>query len=67
MELVGLKLENSLLSKSDMTFFGNRRDLKQNYLKALKGKSGIEAFPAWSLSYAEGRGSGCCVIANQVP
>ena len=38
MELVSLKLENSLISKSEMTFFGNRRDLKQNYLKALKRK-----------------------------
>ena len=37
-ELVSLKLENSLISKSEMTFFGNRRDLKQNYLKALKRK-----------------------------
>ena len=38
MELVSLKLENSLFSKSEMTFFGNKRDLKQNYLKALKKK-----------------------------
>ena len=38
MELLSLKLENNLFSKSEMTFFGNRRDLKQNYLKALKKK-----------------------------
>ena len=38
MELVSIKLENSHFSKSEMTFFGNRRDLKQNYLKALKKK-----------------------------
>ena len=38
MELVSLKLENSLFSKSEMNFFGNKRDLKQNYLKALKKK-----------------------------
>ncbi len=38
MELVNLKIENSSFSKSEMTFFGNRRDLKQNYLKALKKK-----------------------------
>ena len=28
MELVSLKLENSLFSKSEMTFFGNKRDFK---------------------------------------
>jgi len=38
MELVSLKLESSLFSKSEIAFFGNRRDLKQNYLKALKKK-----------------------------
>ena len=38
MELVSIKLESRLFSKSEMTFFGNRRDLKQNYLKALKKK-----------------------------
>lgn len=38
MELLSLKLENNLFSKSEMNFFGNKRDLKQNYLKALKKK-----------------------------
>lgn len=38
MALISLKLENNLFSKTEMTFFGNRRDLKQNYLKALKKK-----------------------------
>ena len=38
MELVRLKLDNNLFSKSEMTFFGSIRDLKQNYLKILKRK-----------------------------
>ncbi len=38
MELVKLKLENNLLSKSEMNFFGNTRDLKKNYLKPLAQK-----------------------------
>ena len=38
MELISLKLEKNFFSKSEMTFFGNKRDLKQNYLKALKKK-----------------------------
>ena len=38
MELINLKHESNLFSKSEMIFFGNRRDLKQNYLKALKKK-----------------------------
>ena len=38
MELVTLKLNNKLFSKSELNFFGNERDLKQNYLKALKKK-----------------------------
>lgn len=38
MELTSLKLENNLFSKSEMLFFGNKRDLKQNYLKVLKKK-----------------------------
>ncbi len=38
MKLVSLKLENNLFSKSEINFFGNTRDLKQNYLKALKKK-----------------------------
>ena len=33
-----VKLENNLFSKSEMIFFGNKRDLKQNYLKALRKK-----------------------------
>lgn len=38
MELVRLKLENNLLSKSEEIFFGNPRDLKKNYLKPLQKK-----------------------------
>ena len=38
MELVNLKIENNVFSNSELTFFGNMRDLKQNYLKALKKK-----------------------------
>jgi len=38
MQLVKLKLENNLFSKSEMIFFGNKRDLKQNYLNPLKKK-----------------------------
>ena len=38
MELVKLKLENNLFSNSEKNFFGNQRDLKQNYLKAMKRK-----------------------------
>ncbi len=38
MTLVKLKLENNLFSKSEMTFFGNIRDLKRNYLKTLTKK-----------------------------
>jgi hypothetical protein len=38
MTLVQLKLENNLFSKSEMNFFGNIRDLKRNYLKALVKK-----------------------------
>ncbi|MBB5224902.1 MAG: DUF3800 domain-containing protein [Treponema sp.] len=38
MELIRLKIENNTFSNSEMTFFGNMRDLKQNYLKALKKK-----------------------------
>ena len=38
MELVKLKLENNQFSKSEMNFFGNIRDLKQNYLKHLNKK-----------------------------
>lgn len=38
MELINLKIENNSISNSEMTFFGNLRDLKQNYLKTLKKK-----------------------------
>lgn len=39
--LVQLKLENNALSKSELTFFGNVRDLKKNYLKPLSKKEWI--------------------------
>ena len=35
MELTRLKMEDNLLSKSEMMFFGNIRDLKKNYLDQL--------------------------------
>ena len=38
MTLVNLKLENNQFSKSEMNFFGNVRDLRRNYLKALSKK-----------------------------
>lgn len=38
LELVKLKLENNMFSKSEKTFFGNIRDLKKNYLKPLGKK-----------------------------
>ncbi len=38
MELTRLKMEDNLLSKSEMMFFGNIRDLKKNYLKPLNKK-----------------------------
>lgn len=37
-ELVKLKLENNLFSKSEMAFFGNIRDLRKNYIKPLGRK-----------------------------
>lgn len=37
-ELVKLKMENNLFSKSEMTFFGNIRDLKKNYIKLISKK-----------------------------
>ena len=40
MYLIQLKMEHSHLSKSELTFFGNQRDLKKNYLKPLSPKSG---------------------------
>ncbi len=41
MELVRLKMENNLFSKSEMAFFGNIRDLKKNYLKPLSKKEWV--------------------------
>jgi hypothetical protein len=38
MELVKLKLENNTFSKSEEIFFGNKRDLKRNYLKPMQKK-----------------------------
>ena len=38
LQLVRLKLEANQFSKSEMNFFGNQRDLKQNYLNPLKKK-----------------------------
>ena len=38
MYLIQLKMEHSHLSKSELTFFGNQRDLKKNYLKPLSQK-----------------------------
>ena len=38
MELLKLKLENNLFTNSEISFFGNIRDLKKNYLKPLSGK-----------------------------
>ena len=39
MELVKLKLENNTFSKSEEIFFGNKRDLKRNYLKPMQKKA----------------------------
>ena len=41
MELVRLKLENNLFSRSESMFFGNIRDLKKNYLKPLNKKEWV--------------------------
>jgi len=41
MELVKLKLEHNLLSKSEKLFFGNLRDLKKNYLKPISKKEWV--------------------------
>ncbi len=38
LELVRLKLENNMFSKSEKNFFGNIRDLKKNYIKPLSKK-----------------------------
>ena len=38
LELIKLKMENNMFSKSEKTFFGNIRDLKKNYLKPLSKK-----------------------------
>ena len=40
LELVKLKMENNMLSKSEKTFFGNIRDLKKNYLNPLEKRNG---------------------------
>lgn len=37
-ELVKLKLDNNMFSKSETAFFGNVRDLKKNYIKPLSKK-----------------------------
>lgn len=41
LELVKLKLENNLFSKSETMFFGNIRDLKKNYIKPISKKEWI--------------------------
>lgn len=41
MKLVELKLNAKTISKSELTFFGNIRDLKKNYLKPLSRKEWI--------------------------
>lgn len=41
LELVKLKLENNMFSKSEEVFFGNIRDLKKNYLKPLSKKEWV--------------------------
>jgi len=41
MELIRLKLENNLFSKSEELFFGNQRDLKRNYLRHIQKKEWI--------------------------
>ena len=38
MRLLQLKIDSGLISKSEMAFFGNVRDLNKNYLKPLKQK-----------------------------
>ena len=38
LQLVRLKLDTNQFSNSEMNFFGNQRDLKQNYLNPLKKK-----------------------------
>lgn len=37
-KLIELKMENNMFSKSEEIFFGNKRDLKKNYIKVLKKK-----------------------------
>lgn len=41
MYLIQLKMEDNHLSKSELTFFGNQRDLKKNYLKPLSKKEWV--------------------------
>lgn len=38
LELIKLKWKNNMFSKSELSFFGNMRDLKKNYLKPLSKK-----------------------------
>lgn len=38
LELIQLKLENNMFSKSEINFFGNIQDLKRNYIKPLRKK-----------------------------
>lgn len=38
LELIRLKLENNMFSKSEINFFGNIHDLKRNYIKPLRKK-----------------------------
>ena len=38
MELIKLKIENNMFSKSEKNFFGSMRDLKKNYLKPISKK-----------------------------
>ena len=42
MVLTELKAQNAMLSKSELSFFVSYRELKKNYLKALKRKEFLE-------------------------
>ena len=41
MKLVELKIDNNLYSKSEEMFFGNKRDLRKNYLKPVQKKEWV--------------------------
>ncbi len=41
LKLLKLKIENNTLTKSEMLFFGNLRDLRKNYLNPIKKKEWI--------------------------